>query len=222
MDRIADPSFKGNEVTFESFPDSMMKEGDHAGEADSIGIVHLLQSTHPSLKVESHVFPMYQTRGELVSRWCPGVSLDRADAFLHIAAVEEVARSNRSLYSLSAGGDARFRGLAIRLGRPIGVQSGGGGRRRQGQSGPYGSFVSAPRPFDMLCLARSRIVWEDCSSPTRRGISRRIPEKAIRCGLISSVSLVSRPSTFWSSRARHMLTRSLRYTSELSPDDVAP
>nr|ODN82523.1 hypothetical protein L203_05331 [Cryptococcus depauperatus CBS 7841] len=42
--------FKGNNVTFESFPDR---------------IVHLLQSTHPSLRVASKVFPMYQTRGEL-------------------------------------------------------------------------------------------------------------------------------------------------------------
>lgn len=27
--------------------------------------MHLLQSTHPSLRVESKVFPVYQTRGEL-------------------------------------------------------------------------------------------------------------------------------------------------------------
>ncbi|EIW70871.1 hypothetical protein TREMEDRAFT_29019 [Tremella mesenterica DSM 1558] len=42
--------FKGNEVTFESFPDR---------------VSHLLQATHPSLRVESRVFPVYQTRGEL-------------------------------------------------------------------------------------------------------------------------------------------------------------
>nr|XP_031859184.1 uncharacterized protein CI109_005380 [Kwoniella shandongensis]KAA5526256.1 hypothetical protein CI109_005380 [Kwoniella shandongensis] len=44
--------FKGNEVTFESFPDR---------------ICHLLRSTHPSLRVESRVFPAYQTRGELTA-----------------------------------------------------------------------------------------------------------------------------------------------------------
>lgn len=27
----------------------------------------MLQATHPSLRVESHVFPAYETRGELVS-----------------------------------------------------------------------------------------------------------------------------------------------------------
>ncbi|ODN79712.1 hypothetical protein L202_03636 [Cryptococcus amylolentus CBS 6039] len=42
--------FKGNDVTFESFPDR---------------ICHLLRTTHESLRVESRVFPMYQTRGEL-------------------------------------------------------------------------------------------------------------------------------------------------------------
>ncbi|ORX36872.1 hypothetical protein BD324DRAFT_651349 [Kockovaella imperatae] len=42
--------FKGNEVTFESFPDR---------------IKHLLETTHPSLKIVSKVFPAYQTRGEL-------------------------------------------------------------------------------------------------------------------------------------------------------------
>ncbi|WVQ82449.1 hypothetical protein IAT38_004577 [Cryptococcus sp. DSM 104549] len=44
--------FKGNDVTFESFPDR---------------ICHLLQSTHPSLHIVSKVFPMYQTRGELTA-----------------------------------------------------------------------------------------------------------------------------------------------------------
>nr|XP_019046057.1 hypothetical protein I302_04797 [Kwoniella bestiolae CBS 10118]OCF24987.1 hypothetical protein I302_04797 [Kwoniella bestiolae CBS 10118] len=44
--------FKGNEVTFESFPER---------------ISHLLATTHPSLKVESRVFPAYQTRGELTA-----------------------------------------------------------------------------------------------------------------------------------------------------------
>ncbi|ADV20132.1 Hypothetical Protein CGB_B1020W [Cryptococcus gattii WM276] len=44
--------FKGNDVTFESFPER---------------ICHLLRSTHPSLRVESRVFPMYQTRGELLA-----------------------------------------------------------------------------------------------------------------------------------------------------------
>jgi len=42
--------FKGTEVTFESFPER---------------VVHLLKAGHPSLRVESHVFPSYQTRGEL-------------------------------------------------------------------------------------------------------------------------------------------------------------
>ncbi|WWC70424.1 uncharacterized protein I206_104375 [Kwoniella pini CBS 10737] len=44
--------FKGNDVTFESFPER---------------ISHLLATTHPSLKVESRVFPAYQTRGELTA-----------------------------------------------------------------------------------------------------------------------------------------------------------
>ncbi|OXG36566.1 hypothetical protein C367_00093 [Cryptococcus neoformans Ze90-1] len=44
--------FKGNDVTFETFPGR---------------ICHLLRSTHPSLRVESRVFPMYQTRGELLA-----------------------------------------------------------------------------------------------------------------------------------------------------------
>ncbi|WVR07297.1 hypothetical protein IAU60_004338 [Kwoniella sp. DSM 27419] len=44
--------FKGNEVTFESFPER---------------ISHLLATTHPSLRVESRVFPAYQTRGELTT-----------------------------------------------------------------------------------------------------------------------------------------------------------
>ncbi|ORY32635.1 hypothetical protein BCR39DRAFT_523294 [Naematelia encephala] len=42
--------FKGNEVTFESFPDRLS---------------HLLRQTHVSLRVESRVFPAYETRGEL-------------------------------------------------------------------------------------------------------------------------------------------------------------
>ncbi|KAK4686754.1 hypothetical protein P7C73_g3373, partial [Tremellales sp. Uapishka_1] len=42
--------FKGNDVTFESFPER---------------VAHLLKATHPSLRVESRVFPAYQTRGEL-------------------------------------------------------------------------------------------------------------------------------------------------------------
>ncbi|WRT66132.1 uncharacterized protein IL334_003085 [Kwoniella shivajii] len=44
--------FKGNEVTFESFPER---------------ISHLLATTHASLRVESRVFPAYQTRGELTA-----------------------------------------------------------------------------------------------------------------------------------------------------------
>lgn len=32
------------------------------------GVSHLLRETHPSLRIESHVFPAYQTRGELVSQ----------------------------------------------------------------------------------------------------------------------------------------------------------
>lgn len=31
------------------------------------GVAHLLRETHPTLRVESRVFPAYQTRGELVS-----------------------------------------------------------------------------------------------------------------------------------------------------------
>ncbi|KLT40835.1 hypothetical protein CC85DRAFT_329607 [Cutaneotrichosporon oleaginosum] len=42
--------FKGNEVTFEGFPSR---------------IVRILEDTHPSLHVQSHVFPAYETRGEL-------------------------------------------------------------------------------------------------------------------------------------------------------------
>ncbi|BEI89083.1 uncharacterized protein CcaverHIS019_0204450 [Cutaneotrichosporon cavernicola] len=42
--------FKGNDVTFEGFPSR---------------IVRILEDTHPSLHVQSHVFPAYETRGEL-------------------------------------------------------------------------------------------------------------------------------------------------------------
>ncbi|KAL7421529.1 hypothetical protein Q5752_003298 [Cryptotrichosporon argae] len=42
--------FKGNDVTFEHFPERVTK---------------ILEDTHPSLRVQSHVFPAYQTRGEL-------------------------------------------------------------------------------------------------------------------------------------------------------------
>ncbi|GMK54501.1 hypothetical protein CspeluHIS016_0110870 [Cutaneotrichosporon spelunceum] len=42
--------FKGNDVTFEGFPSR---------------IVRILEDTHPSLQVQSHVFPAYETRGEL-------------------------------------------------------------------------------------------------------------------------------------------------------------
>jgi len=55
-------------VTFESFPEreSLLVAYHVHTIADTIGLSHMLQATHPSLRVESHVFPAYQTRGELV------------------------------------------------------------------------------------------------------------------------------------------------------------
>lgn len=40
------------------------------------GVCHLLRETHPTLRVESRVFPAYQTRGELV-RWSPFRMMNR-------------------------------------------------------------------------------------------------------------------------------------------------
>jgi hypothetical protein len=78
-------------VTFESFPDrecqkcssmagytppSPPREKNIGERAESSstdahlpdpGVAHLLRETHPTLRVESRVFPAYQTRGELVS-----------------------------------------------------------------------------------------------------------------------------------------------------------
>jgi hypothetical protein len=45
-------SFKGTDVTFEQFPDR---------------IKHLVQTTLPRVKVRSEVFPVYETKGDLVS-----------------------------------------------------------------------------------------------------------------------------------------------------------
>lgn len=44
--------FKGTDVTFEEFPDR---------------IKHLVQATLPKVKVRSEVFPVYETKGDLVS-----------------------------------------------------------------------------------------------------------------------------------------------------------
>jgi len=44
-------SFKGTDVTFEEFPDR---------------IKHLVQATLPKVKVRSEVFPVYETKGDLV------------------------------------------------------------------------------------------------------------------------------------------------------------
>lgn len=70
-------SFKGNDVTFETFPGRAFISQTLASccmtlwsiSFDWVGICHLLRATHPSLRVESRVFPMYQTRGELVRRY---------------------------------------------------------------------------------------------------------------------------------------------------------
>jgi hypothetical protein len=46
-------SFKGTDVTFEKFPDRVQ---------------HLIQETTPNVRVKTAVFPVYETKGELV-RW---------------------------------------------------------------------------------------------------------------------------------------------------------
>ena len=61
--------FKGTDVTFEAFPERGLPLSHRSLWASAdvyTGVCHLLRATHPTLRVESRVFPAYETRGELV------------------------------------------------------------------------------------------------------------------------------------------------------------
>ena len=117
-------SFKGNEVTFESFPDrecfdlelqSMhMRPTCHMAARCvcpclvliRTGVCHLLRETHPTLRVESRVFPAYQTRGDLVRAFATGPGAQKPSMSCRGSA-NRTARSDTRLCRLAD--DARRR-----------------------------------------------------------------------------------------------------------------
>ena len=103
-----------------------------------VGICHLLESTHPSLQIVSRVFPMYQTRGELV-----GFRLSGPDKYVRLLRAWDVARRN-----------ARFCRLVDDHGRGTGERSWCRWRSGKGKGRLARAFVSHA-PFSSVTSVSS-------------------------------------------------------------------